>query len=446
MLQQKSIADKHIKEQETINSVLKLSLSSDSVEVHLQRKLDVILEHFSQKKGCIFLYNKELKMLQIAAHRGFSDSQLALCSSVPEGKCLCGMAASTKEVVFCSDCKDEKHDIAYEGMTVHGQYCVPIVSTDKQADRLLGVINLYVDAGWQRNDEDEVFIKNIASIIAGVILRKQELQLIELDRTESLTTLAAGIAHEINNPLSFIKSSVSSLKRNLGIMEHYVSHTRLALQHEPLSEESIDLLKEYNIDSKISMMHNKINSSDKGVERIMEVVNGLRTFSRLNKADVEEVDINKCIDEALSVCLHENDKVRIVKEYVELPPLLCEPRAMNQCFYHIIQNAAQAIAAANNAGTIWIVTSRLCDPIGKTEKIQIKIEDDGAGMSEEAVKRAFVPFFTTKEVGSGKGLGLSMVDGIIQRQGGTVALESTEGKGTSVTITLPLLQNKMFYR
>ncbi|MBF0517633.1 MAG: ATP-binding protein, partial [Nitrospirae bacterium] len=113
---------------------------------------------------------------------------------------------------------------------------------------------------------------------------------------------------------------------------------------------------------------------------------------------------------------------------------------------HIIQNAAQAIAAANNAGTIWIVTSRLCDPIGKTEKIQIKIEDDGAGMSEEAVKRAFVPFFTTKEVGSGKGLGLSMVDGIIQRQGGTVALESTEGKGTSVTITLALLQNEMFYR
>ncbi|MBF0553566.1 MAG: ATP-binding protein [Nitrospirae bacterium] len=435
LLKQKAIVDKHVREQETVNSVLKLSLSSDPIEVHMQRKLDVILEHFSQSKGCIFLYNEALKILQISAYRGFSEAHLALCSVVPVGKCLCGLAASTKELVFLSGRKDSNHTITYDGMPDHGHYCVPIVSTDKQTDRLLGVLNIYVAAGYERNVDDEVFIKNVAHIIAGIILRKQELKLIELDRTESLTTLAAGIAHEINNPLSFIKSSVSSFQKNLANIEHFIRHSLLT--RDFLSSEQIESSShQKNILDAISIMKFKINSSNKGIERIMEIVNGLRTFTRLNKTDIEEVDMNKCIDEALSMRININSMVTIVKEYAQLPLYLCESRSMNQCFYHIIDNAVQAV---NDNGTIRIVTSAT-GVEGKL--IQIRIEDNGVGMPEDAVKQAFVPFFTTKEVGSGKGLGLAMADGIIKRHGGKISIESTEGKGTAITILLPLMQNK----
>ncbi|MBF0457769.1 MAG: ATP-binding protein [Nitrospirae bacterium] len=137
----------------------------------------------------------------------------------------------------------------------------------------------------------------------------------------------------------------------------------------------------------------------------------------------------------------EINRVTIVKKYNQLPLYLCESRAMNQLFYHILLNAFQAIATT---GTITIVTSQLSDTDGKNETIQIKIDDDGKGMSDESVKRAFIPFYTTKDVGCGKGLGLSIVDGIVSRHGGRVNLESAEGKGTSITIRLPLMQNRMF--
>ncbi|KWT87414.1 CHASE domain-containing protein [Candidatus Magnetominusculus xianensis] len=423
LLKHQTVLARHIKEQETIYSVLKASLSSDSLETHLNRKLDVILSHLSQSKGCIFLYNEALKVLQVAVHRGFSEGQLSFCSMVPLGKCLCGLAASTRETTFFPDCNDVRHTITYDGKIDQAYYCVPILSEDKH--RLLGLINVHVEAGHKRNEAYEIFIKSISHIIAGVILRKQEMELIERDRTEGLTTLSAGIAHEINNPLSFIKGSVSSLAKNIGIVEHYIRHSE-SMTAGALSDEQITDLQEFKVHDKIHMIRNKINSTSKGVERIMEVVSGLKNFSCLNRAAEDDVDINKCIDTVLS--LFENEKVAVVKEYTNLPLYGCETLAMNQCFYHILQNSYQAI---NNEGTIRIVTSLT------GEKIQIKIEDDGIGMSEDAVKRAFTPFFTTKDVGSGKGLGLSIVDGIIKRHNGTINIESTVGRGTSVTIHLP---------
>ncbi len=430
------LADKHLKEQETINSILQSSLLSDSLESHLSRNLDFILDHFTcilHLKGCIFIADNNEKTLRIATYRGFNEEQLSACSRLPYGTCLCGKAAGTKQIVYSHNCMDDTHTIKFKDMAAHGHYCVPILS----GDELLGVINIYTSPACEWTKPDELFLEKVAHIIAGVILRKKEQQLIELDRAESLTTLAAGVAHEINNPLSFIKTAGSSIKKNLGIVEHYIRHSQLLLTSESLSNEQIDTLNEFKVHDKISNIHTRIITSDKGIERIMEVVNGLRTFSRLNKTGTDEADINKCIDEALLMRTGEDCKVRIVKEYAELPKCLCEPMAINQCFYHILDNA---VAAVNNRGTIRIATSLINDT-GSNKMIQIKIEDDGVGMSGVTMKRAFDPFFTTKEVGSGKGLGLSVVDGIIKRHGGTVYLQSTKGKGTSVTIHLPLIQN-----
>ncbi|MBF0320237.1 MAG: GAF domain-containing protein [Nitrospirae bacterium] len=438
ILKQKETVDNHVKEQEIISAILKSSLSNDSLEVQLKRILDIILLHTwrpFQVKGCIFLYDEKQKMLKIAAHQNYSEDQLSICSQVPFGKCLCGAAAATQKVVFSPDSNINSHT-QYKNIIAHGEYCVPIISHDK---RLLGVININVNVGYERDKEDEHFLLTIAQIVAIVIMRKREMQLLELDRATGLTTLAAGISHEINNPLSFIKSAISTFKKSIAIVEHFIRQTNNLPMPEAFAGSYRDLFEQFDIDNSLSRLHKKIEISNRGIDRIIEVVNGLKSFSRLNAAEVEEVDINKSIDETLSIRIDEKCKVNIVKEYAELPGYLCEPMSINQCFYHIIDNA---LYAANHIGTIRIATSHIPDEQGG--KIKVVIEDDGAGMSDFVKKHAFTPFFTTKEVGAGKGLGLSIVDGIIKRHGGTINIESTEGIGTTVTISLPVINNEMF--
>ncbi|MBF0567541.1 MAG: GAF domain-containing protein [Nitrospirae bacterium] len=439
--EQNQTVQTNAKKQTIISAALNISLSNDSFEAKLQMILKTIFlfghpMSSIQTKGCIFISDEKSHVLQMAASHGFSEELVAVCSKVPYGKCLCGLAVSTNDMVFSSNCNDDEHHIRFKGASAHGHYCLPI----KSSTGILGVINIYTKAECQRNDDDEQFLTSIAHILAVVIQRNKEMQILEMDRSASVTTLAAGIAHEINNPLSFIKTSVSTLNKYLVKIESFVRHSQISPSHESLSGEQIEAPKRDKILDMLSMMGNKINSSNRGIERIMEVVNALKMFSRLNKEGFTDVDINRCIDETLSILITESRNVNIIKEYSELPPYLCEPQAMNQCFYHIIENAIHAVDVAGT-GNITISTSHI--PVGEAqdETIQVRIADDGAGMSEETVKRAFVPFYTTKEVGSGKGLGLSIVDGVIKRHGGTVDIESTEGKGTSVTIQLRLGQN-----
>ncbi|WP_420264401.1 ATP-binding protein [Candidatus Magnetominusculus dajiuhuensis] len=431
--------ENHKRDEEILNSVLYISLSPDPFEVKLQSILNFILIHSRssfQSKGCLFICNEKAKTLQMEVSKDFSKEQALACSNLPYGKCLCGLAAATRKVVFLSDCNEDEHLSNFENSTAHGHYCIPIMSSAE----LLGVINIYVEAGYHRNDPDEQFLMSIAHILAVVIQRNKEMQILEMDRSASVTTLAAGIAHEINNPLSFIKTSVSTLNKYLVKIEPFVRHSQISPSHESLSGEQIQALQRDKILDMLSMMGNKINSSNRGIERIMEVVNALKMFSRLNKEGFTDVDINRCIDETLSILITGSRNVNIIKEYSELPTYLCEPQAMNQCFYHIIENAIHAVDVAGT-GNITISTSHIRVGEAQDETIQVRITDDGTGMSEETVKRAFVPFYTTKEVGSGKGLGLSIVDGVIKRHGGTVDIESTVGKGTSVTIQLRLGQN-----
>ncbi|WP_420265874.1 ATP-binding protein [Candidatus Magnetominusculus dajiuhuensis] len=440
LLKQQAITDKRIKDGRIVNVALYISLSPDSFEVKLQMVLDMLLiqsRSSFQSKGSIFICDEKAETLQMVVSHNLSREHMSVCSRLPYGRCLCGLAASTKKVVFSNDCNGDEHQIKFKDTTAHGHYCVPIESSTA----LLGVINIYIKAGYDRNDEDEQFLTSIAHILAGVIQRHKEMQFIEMDRAASVTTLAAGIAHEINNPLSFIKTSISTFKKYLVKVEQFIRHSQLVSTPESLTEEQIKSLQQDKVLDMISMMNNKISSSDRGIGRIMEVVSGLKQFSRLNTAEVADVDINRCIDETLSMLVSENSKVNIIRNYSELPMYPCEPKAINQCFYHILENSIQAVGL--DAGNITITTSHknLVD-ITYGETIQITIEDDGAGMSADAVKRAFVPFYTTKEVGSGKGLGLSIVDGIVKRHGGTVSIESTEGIGTSVTVILPVGQGE----
>ncbi|KWT91989.1 hypothetical protein ASN18_0641 [Candidatus Magnetominusculus xianensis] len=272
-------------------------------------------------------------------------------------------------------------------------------------------------------------------------LRKDEVKVLEMDRMAGLTTLSAGLAHEINNPLSIVKASVNFFSKTLGVFEHFIRYTmNMAASASPAEfiDAYMSLLDEFKIGDSISVMHRKINMSIRNIERIKEIVDSLKVFSRRDTADVDEVDINKCIDETLAITA--TGSVNVTREFSELPLYLCEPRSINQCFYQIISNA---ISAVKPDGNIHISTSQVSNDNG--EMIVVKINDDGVGMSEEVLKKAFIPFFTTREVGAGKGLGLSIAEGILTRHSGTINIESEAGKGTNVTVYLPVVQNTVFH-
>ncbi len=263
-------------------------------------------------------------------------------------------------------------------------------------------------------------------------LRQKDLQLIEMDRIAGIGTLAAGIAHEINNPLGFLKSSMGSVKKGVDKMVAAVKYWDDKSVPEPLMNGYKEYLAETNLDHIIESLDARFDRIKRGIERIMKIVNSLKSFSRLDMETVGKLDINKSIEDAVDVLSTEEVKdVEFVKELVEVPLVECSGNEINQCLLHVLKNALDAVAPA---GTIKMTTSYN----DKEDQIIVRIADNGKGMSPEEARQALNPFFTTKAVGSGTGVGLSLTETIIKRHGGMIDLSSTEGEGTMVTMTLPV--------
>jgi len=264
-------------------------------------------------------------------------------------------------------------------------------------------------------------------------LRQKDLQLIEMDRIAGIGTLAAGIAHEINNPLGFVKSSIGSLKKRMDKLPGALGYWDDKPISEPLLKDYEDYLTQINFDGLANSLDTKFDRIQRGIERIMKIVSSLRSFSRLDMETVGKIDINQSIEDAVEVLSTQDAKdVEFVREFQEVPLIECSPNEINQCLLHILKNALDAV---DHKGIIKMMTSYNED---KDQTI-VRIVDTGKGMSPEVVRQALNPFFTTKAVGSGTGVGLSLTEGIIKRHGGMINISSKEGEGTTVTITLPVV-------
>lgn len=268
-------------------------------------------------------------------------------------------------------------------------------------------------------------------------LRQKDMQLLELDRIAGIGTLAAGIAHEINNPMSFVKSSISFLKKGVGKMSGAITYWNDKPLPEPLFTEFKGYLDGINYNHLTNSLENKFDTINRGIERIIKIVGNLKSFSRVDMEAMGLLDINQSIEQAVDILNIQNDEgdknVQFIKEFIELPPLECYTSEMNQCLLHTINNALDAV---QNKGIIKLLTAY----DEKEKQIIIKIIDNGTGMSEETLKQAFVPFFTTKPVGSGTGIGLTITERIINRHKGKIKLTSKSGEGTTVTIRVPVLK------
>jgi len=265
-------------------------------------------------------------------------------------------------------------------------------------------------------------------------LKLTQSQLVQSEKMASLGQLVAGIAHEINNPVTFISAGVDSLGTNLEEVRQVLEiYHRITPENTKEKLEEIEDLKE-QVDYKqaIREINKLIDSIKNGTERTTQIVNGLRTFSRLDEDVLKIADIHEGLDSTLILLRNRyKSRIEISKEYGDIPSLECFPGQLNQVFMNIISNSIDAI---EDKGIITISTSKA------NGFIQINIKDSGSGMPENIKAKIFDPFYTTKEVGEGTGLGLSISHGIIEKHGGSIEVKSVVGKGSEFVIVLPVKQ------
>ena len=264
-------------------------------------------------------------------------------------------------------------------------------------------------------------------------LKKTQGQILQQEKMASIGQLAAGVAHEINNPMGFITSNLGTLARYQQKLFEYQRDLEACLgetAEEELKERAQGLRKKLKIDFLRDDIDDLLSESKEGAERVREIVQNLKGFSRVDQAEHAEVNLNDCLDKTLSIAANEiKYKAQVEKDYGDLPLVACYPQQLNQVFLNLLVNAAQAI---EDHGVICISTLDLGD------MVQIDITDNGSGIPPENLEKIFEPFFTTKEVGKGTGLGMSISYEIIKKHGGDIQVASELGQGTTFSITLPI--------
>ncbi|MES2036776.1 MAG: response regulator [Pseudomonadota bacterium] len=261
-------------------------------------------------------------------------------------------------------------------------------------------------------------------------------QLLQSEKMASIGQLAAGVAHEINNPIAFVNSNLSTLDSYIRDLLEFIQKCTLVEERANLplifQQEIAALRDQFDIQYVSEDVSSLMTESLEGIQRVRQIVQDLKDFSHVDEVGKQVVNLHPGLDSTLNIVRSElKHKAEVVKEYGDIPDIECVPAQLNQVFLNLLVNAGHAI---ENHGTIKIRTGRLDD------FIWIEISDTGAGISSENLKRIFEPFFTTKPIGTGTGLGLSLSYGIIKRHGGRIDVKSEVGIGTAFTIWLPIKQ------
>ncbi|MGD9366641.1 MAG: response regulator [Desulfobacteraceae bacterium] len=274
-------------------------------------------------------------------------------------------------------------------------------------------------------------------------LEETQAQMFQSEKMASIGQLAAGVAHEINNPTGYVSSNLKTLSEyQEDIFELIKKYQDLIAKLEsgedknPFTESihlEIEALKRIEKDIDVAFLMDDIKDliadCREGTERIKKIVIDLKDFAHPGEDKIQSTDINKGLMSTLNVVNNEiKYKATVHNEFGDLPAVQCVPQELNQVFMNILVNAAQAI---EEKGDIYI-TTRAVD-----QKVVVTISDTGCGIPEEHLTKIFDPFFTTKEVGRGTGLGMNIAYNIVQKHNGTLKVDSEIGKGTTFTLTLP---------
>ena len=429
-----------------------------------QRKiLDHIVSGFEASSSCIALIEKDKDCLNIVMAVGHPANFIG--GTVKLGEGIMGWVGKQgKPLLLNGDVVNDTRfsNLVQKSKRPRSAMCWPL----KVEDKVIGVLSINRDADMSSFTEEDLeqggIMINIISLVIDNTrlhverqsqmealkaanarleninkkLQDAQQQVLQADKMASIGQLAAGVAHEINNPVGYINSNVGTLKR-------YVSDLfRVLDTYEELAPElcsasgweRIRALKdEVSLDYLRKDVHDLMNETQEGVTRVKQIVQDLKDFAHVDEAEWQWADLHKGIDSTLNIVQNElKYKAGVVKEYGDLPPVECIASQLNQVFMNILVNAAHAI---EDHGTITIRTGTE----GK-DWVCVAISDTGKGIAPEHRDRIFDPLFTTKPVGEGTGLGLSLSYSIVSKHGGHIEVDSQVGQGTSFTVWLPVQQ------
>jgi GAF domain-containing protein len=347
------------------------------------------------------------------------------------------------------------------GRYARNEVFVPI----SQGEKLWGLLVAYQNSQPRYWQEEEINLLAQVGVQLGVALQqaeslkqmqiqKEEIsqtlkelqitqsQLIQSEKMAGLGQLIAGLAHEINNPISFIYGNIPYVTDHI---KELLNLVRLYQNHYPQAPAEIqDQSAEIDLDFINDDLPKMLNSMMFGADRIRQLVISLRTFSRLDEAEMKPVNLHKGIDSTLLILQHRvqpqdnTPEIEVIKEYGELPPVVCYAAQMNQVFMNILTNALDTLKKSlTPSPKIWIRTKVI-----DKNYLQIGIADNGCGIADDVRDRIFEPFFTTKEIGQGSGLGLSVsYQIIVEKHSGNIKCISEPGKGCEFLIEIPIQQN-----
>ncbi|MDY7225802.1 sensor histidine kinase [Hyalangium rubrum] len=262
--------------------------------------------------------------------------------------------------------------------------------------------------------------ETVAFLVRDITARKQmEQRLLQADRLAALGTLAAGVAHEVNNPLSYVSANLSFLSESLSTVRHALDR-----------EGAVDLAR---VERALEDCGAALADAQEGTTRILHVVGDLKTFARAEDTEGEWVDARRVLESAINIVQPEfKHRARLHQHLDEVAPVRGNPARLGQVFVNLLINAAQAISPG--APDLHQVSVHLRE---EGTSVVVEIQDTGQGIAPDLLPRIFDPFFSTRPVGVGTGLGLSICHGIVTSLGGEISVESTLGRGTCFRVRLP---------
>lgn len=409
--------------QTVINALLHLSIEERDLDEILQRALDLILSIpwlSFESKGAVFLVEDEPEVLVLCVRKGLAEGLLESCARVSFGRCLCGRAGLRREIQF-ADSLDERHEFRYSGITPHGHYCVPIL----YGGTTLGVINIYLREGHPSARREIEFLTAVANTLAGIIRRKRveeekkriQAQFLQAQKMEAVGTLAGGVAHDFNNLLTAI-----------------LGYADMALSGLP---EDHPVREEWEV----------VRSSGLAAANLTRQ---LLAFSRRQPMAAVPLDINQTLNGLLKLLApFIGEDIELI---ADLAPNVRRIKGDVGNIEQVIMNlAVNARDSMPGGGKLTIGTGNVtldeeaCRGILEAtpgEYVCLTVADTGSGMDGETLRHIFEPFFTTKAEGSGTGLGLSVVYGIVRQHAGWIHVESHPGNGTVFRVYFPVYSGK----
>ena len=403
------------------------------------RILAAVTDTMGVERAMVLLFNEDQRVLRPSVWRGDWDEEDSMGIEIPAEHPIWRHLWMRREELCRADfdeepdpekrelCRDAFDSLEVEllvpilfGVDLLGVIAVgrklsgePLAADDRQLLRTLA--NQSAIAMENAKAFDEIAKLN-ETLEARVDARTEELQeiqvqLMQSEKLSSLGQLVAGVAHELNNPIGFVHA-------NLQLLDEFIEKLSVAQARGADTEKIREAITKL------------LSRSREGTHRIKEIVQNLRAFSRMDQAELQEVDLHEEIDRTIG--LMENrfkEGVTVVRDYGDLPKVRCYPGQLNQVFLNLLMNACDAMHCQ---GSVEIMTRQTA------EGVRLEFRDDGPGVPPELLNRLFDPFFTTKEVGKGTGLGLSLSHGIIERHGGKISVSSEHGAGATFVIEIPL--------